>query len=160
MRIVEPTLNMFIGELKKGTELEFQVVELAEKYLKYKKNSMYGPNDWYTKDARAKLERSLMRYKLQMSKIYDLMHDRGLVNFESSFRPDGNSAYYLREGSEGEGDEESATESEASLRTPSGLIVLVSSEESSDNGDHRQEEVPTEVPEESIPSWNQPFTGR
>ena len=83
MRIVEPTLAMFLGELKKDEELRFQMAEAGERYLQSKKQ--YGQNHYLTKDWREILERKLMEYKTYLSRLYDLMHDRGLTNFESGY---------------------------------------------------------------------------
>src|SRR5687767_2972498 len=81
MRIVEPTLAMFISETKKLEEFTFQVSEAAERYLQSKKQ--YGGNHYTTKDWRDILDTRLHAYKLTLSNLYDIMHDRGLTNFES-----------------------------------------------------------------------------
>ncbi len=81
MRIVEPTLAMFVSETRKLEEWTFQVSEAAERYLQSKK--VNGPNSYTTKEWRDILESRLMHYKQTLSRIYDIMHDRGLTNFES-----------------------------------------------------------------------------
>lgn len=83
MRIVEPTLAMFISELEKSEKLKDDVIHFANEYLKHKKQ--YGPQNWFTKNSREKLEQYLTQYKRQLSTIYDIMHDRGLSNFESGY---------------------------------------------------------------------------
>lgn len=85
MRIVEPTLAMFLNELAKLDPLQEQVLVCAEKYLHYKKDKMYGATSAETKYWRNELEMALTRFKAELSRIYDVMHDRGLTNFESGF---------------------------------------------------------------------------
>jgi hypothetical protein len=81
MRIVEPTLAMFLSEIKKLEEHTFQMAEASERYLQSKKQ--YGQAHYTTKDWRDVLDNRLHAYKLIISNIYDIMHDRGLTNFES-----------------------------------------------------------------------------
>jgi hypothetical protein len=81
MRIAEPTLNMFLSTITEIEELRWRVTEAGEEWLKAKKQ--YGQQSWVTKDWREKLERCLWDYKKKLSEVYDLMHDRGLSNFES-----------------------------------------------------------------------------
>ena len=83
MRISEPTLAMFIGELKKFGEHSFQITEAGERYLVSKKQ--FGPTHYTTKNWRDVLELKLNDYKLHLGRVYDLMHDRGLTNFESGY---------------------------------------------------------------------------
>jgi hypothetical protein len=84
MRIVEPTLAMFLNELPKLDEYQEQIAVAAGKYLEYKRGPYHGPQHAETKYWRGELERSLDRFKREMSRIYDIMHDRGLANFESA----------------------------------------------------------------------------
>jgi len=72
---------MFVNETKKLEEWTFQVSEAAERYIQSKKTN--GPNSYVTREWRDILESRLTEYKLTISRIYDIMHDRGLTNFES-----------------------------------------------------------------------------
>jgi hypothetical protein len=74
---------MFMQELSKEEAIKLRLLQAAEEYLDYKKR--LGQNDYYTREKRSYLESHLGAYKRHLSKIYDLMHDRGLTNFESGY---------------------------------------------------------------------------
>lgn len=85
MRIVEPTLKMFLAEIEKVEPLRESVTHYAEEYLRCKHDRWKGPQHWETKEYRNSLERNLEQYKTELGRIYDMMHDRGLTNFESGY---------------------------------------------------------------------------
>jgi hypothetical protein len=91
MRIVEPTLMMFLNEVGKVEPLRARVEAAANNWLWYKnQRDKYGRNNSEAiQDARASLENCLGEYRRELSKIYDMMADRGLVDFESSIVTNG-----------------------------------------------------------------------
>jgi hypothetical protein len=87
VRLSEPTVNMFLGEIKKIEPLRERVAKAAARWMDVKK-AREDPYRYVTNYdvayAREDLAKALMDLRNVLSGIYDYMNERGLVDYESS----------------------------------------------------------------------------
>lgn len=80
MRITRPTLNIFLGELEQLSKDAEVLKEHAKDWAKQQehRDDGYGVDQWYMQHLRYKLEKSIIKYRQQLAKIYDFSGDSGL----------------------------------------------------------------------------------
>lgn len=80
MRITRPTLSIFLSELEQLAQDAEALKVDAEEWAKEQehRDDGYGIDQWYMQNLRYKLEKSIIKYRQQLAKIYDFSGDSGL----------------------------------------------------------------------------------
>jgi hypothetical protein len=81
MRVVRPTLKIFLSEMDKLDEEGKKLREAADAWIKEldHRDNGWGNDQYYISILRDKLEASVVSYRKQLAAIYDYGGDKGLV---------------------------------------------------------------------------------